>query len=52
MQKYKVIIELDENRDTCLDCPFCQSDDACALQITESADSWATQLSQCPLEAV
>ena len=51
--KYKVIFELDENRKTCLDCPFLDGSDYCNLQDIdvnyEYNDSWDTMLSRCPL---
>jgi len=54
--KYKVIIDLDENRKTCLDCPFLDSDDCCKLQDEDTNflynDSWESLLSRCPLEKI
>ena len=50
--KYTIIIELDENRETCLGCPFCGFDDYCKLQTDgeyEPDTSWDKQLSACPL---
>ena len=48
--KYKVIIELDKERKTCLSCPFLDSNDDCKLQPDlEFNDSWDSMLSSCPL---
>ena len=52
MVKYKVIIELDENRVTCLRCPFCDPNDICVLQDLDFCDSWDEQLKTCPLEKI
>ena len=50
--KYKVVIELDENRKSCINCPLLTPDDYCALQEESDNDSWDTLLSGCPLEPV
>ena len=51
MKLYKALITLDENRENCLDCPFCLPDDACVLQDLDPEDiyDWGSQLSRCPL---
>ncbi len=52
--KYKVIIELEEDRYTCTDCPLCDCFDNCRLQPEENQEvnSWDKQLLNCPLEIV
>ena len=52
MAKYKIIIELDENRKSCLKCPFCDPNDICVLQDLDFCDSWDEQLKTCPLELI
>lgn len=55
MKKYMAIVELDENRKTCIECPLCNCDDYCSLQdedICFSYDSWEQQLTNCPLEEI
>jgi hypothetical protein len=50
--KYKAIIELDEDRNTCMECPFCDADDNCELQDLGNTETWSEQLVSCPLESV
>lgn len=53
MAKYKVIIELDDNRENCSCCPFCcGSEDICQLQDLGYCETWEEQLRTCPLEKV
>ena len=48
--KYKVIIELDENRTDCSACPCMNSNDECQLQDLGETETWEEQLSSCPLK--
>ena len=49
---YKVIIELVENRTTCMDCPLCNADDNCTVQDLDFTETWSEQLATCPLEKI
>jgi len=52
--KYSVSIELDENRETCINCPLCKVDDSCSMlnedDCFEHGDTWDWQLANCPLK--
>jgi len=51
LKRYKLIIELEENRKTCVHCPLCDHDSNCILQSnSEEFDTWCQQLKLCPLE--
>ena len=53
MKKYMALIELDENRTTCLNCPILNADDNCVLQPdNQGAESWDELLAKCPLVEV
>jgi len=52
MTKYKAIIELKADRDTCINCPLCDADDVCQLQELGQTETWQEQLITCPLVEV
>ena len=50
-RKYKLVIELDDERYLCLQCPACDANDNCALQQDlEPTETWQEQMMRCPLE--